>query len=58
MIDETICGTSFLLSFDFILVLDAAFAEMSETYSILQAIVLTFMFFEAILSLVISNSKV
>ena len=42
MIDETVLLNffSFLLSFDFILVLDAAFVEMSETYSILQAIVL------------------
>ena len=39
MIDETVL-LNFFSSY-FILVLDAAFAEMSETYSILQAIVLT-----------------
>ena len=41
---------NFLLSLDFTLVLDASFAEMSETFPILQAIVLAFVFFQAVLS--------
>ena len=36
---------NFLLSLDFAFVLDATFAKMSETFSILEAIVLAFMFF-------------